>query len=197
MIVDQVKFKRGTTAAVLALTPAEGEPLYDKTIKQIRVGDGSTAGGKKVAMEDVGIDRTLLFNAFAYPAPATEWTPAVAGAHLGNGQTAKVVYLLLAGLQLGDIIKSYKLMGDATIAGTSTLDCKLVRVNKAHPLTTTDITSGAIVQITTGGAFAAAANPDDETVATEKQYLLQITGTTDAADAFDVMGAEVLVTRLP
>jgi len=77
-----------------------------------------------------------------------------------------------------------------------TLDCKLVRVNKANPLTTTDITNGAITQITADGNFDQAVNPDDETVITDSQYVLQLTGTTGVADEIYVTGVEVTITRL-
>jgi hypothetical protein len=43
----------------------------------------------------------------------------------------------------------------------------------------------------------AAANPDDETVATDKQYVLEILGTTGVGDSITLIGAEVVVTRLP
>jgi len=76
------------------------------------------------------------------------------------------------------------------------LDCKLVKINKAHPITTTDITNGAIVQIVAGGAFSAAADNDDETVSTDKQYVLEVLGTTGIGDSIKVMGAELLVDRM-
>jgi hypothetical protein len=43
----KINFKRGTTAQCDAITPTEGEPLYDTTLKQLRMGDGSLAGGHK------------------------------------------------------------------------------------------------------------------------------------------------------
>lgn len=197
MSFPTIKFKRGTTAQCDAVTPASGEPLYDETVEQLRMGDGSTAGGKKVAMQDIGVSRTFLANAFQFPAPGTDWTPTANGANLPVGKTAKTIWLPLNFLKIGDVITSYKLVGDAIIAGTSTLDCKLVSLNKADPLTTTDITSGAITQVTADGNFDAEANCADTTVETDKQYYLEITGTTDAADQFNIMGAEVAVTRLP
>ena len=139
---------------------------------------------------------TFTVNAFQYPAPGTDWTPAITGATLGVGKTAKICWLPLNFLKIGDIITSYNLVGDMIVAGTSTLDCKIVRVNKADPLTTTDLTNGGIAQQTANGNFDVTANVNDETVATDKQYLLQITGTTDAADEIKVMGAEVIITRL-
>jgi len=141
-------------------------------------------------------DVTFMANAFQYPVPATEWEPSGFGAHLPVAQTAALAYLPLNFLKIGDVIISYNLTGDMIVAGTSTLDCKLVRVNLADPITTTDITNGAIAQQTADGDFDVTASVDDETVATDKMYYLLITGTTDAADEIYVMGAEVLVRRL-
>lgn len=193
----KIQFKRGTTAQADAITPDSGEPIYDTTLDQLRIGDGATAGGDKVAMEGIGISRVFLANAFQYPNPGTDWTPSANGANLGVGLAAKTCWLPLNFLKVGDIITTYNLVGDAIIAGTSTLDCKLVSLNKANPLTTTDITNGAITQVTADGNFDSTANCNDTTVATDKQYYLEITGTTDAADQFNVMGAEVTITRLP
>ena len=191
------QFKRGTTAQCNAVTPANGEPLFDTTLKQLRMGDGSTAGGNNVAMEGVGVSRTFLVNAFICPAPGTDWTPQLEGVGLAQSRTAKKCWLPLNFLKIGDVITSYKLVGDAVEAAALTLDCKLVQVNKADPLTTTDITNGAITQVTADGNFDSEANPDDTTVATDKQYVLEILGTTGAGDSITVIGAEVIITRKP
>lgn len=142
------------------------------------------------------VSRVFHVNAFQYPNPGTDWTPAIQGATLGASLSAKKCWLPLNFLKVGDIITTYNLVGDVVEAATATLDCKIVRVNKADPLTTTDLTNGAITQITADGNFDSTANVDDETVATDKQYLLEILGTTGAGDAITVIGAEVTVTRL-
>ena len=139
---------------------------------------------------------TFLANVFMYPASGTDWTPQLEGAGLAASKTAKKCWLPLNFLKIGDVITSYNLVGDAVEVTALTLDCKLVRVNKADPLTTTDITNGAITQVTVDGNFDALANNDDETVATDKQYLLEILGTTGADDSIIVIGAEVVVTRI-
>ena len=193
----KIQLKRGTTAQCNAITPDSGEPLVDTTLKQIRIGDGSTAGGKKVAMEDIGIGRTFMANTFICPAPGTDWTPQLEGVGLAQNLSAKKCWIPLNFLKIGDIITAYNLVGDATLTTALTLDCKLVRVDKADPLTTTDITNGAITQITADGVIDSAANPDDETVATDKQYVLELLGTTGAGDSITIIGAEVVVTRLP
>jgi len=142
-------------------------------------------------------DVTFMANAFQYPNPGTDWTPELNGAGLGASLAAKKVWLPLNFLKIGDGIISYKLTGDAVEAAALTLDCKLVRINLADPLTTTDVAGGAITQIDADGDFdSEAALTAIETVATDKQYALEITGTTGVGDSITVMGAEVLVRRL-
>ena len=142
-------------------------------------------------------DVTFMANAFQYPNPGTDWTPELNGAGLGASLAAKKVWLPLNFLKIGDGIISYKLTGDAVEAAAMTLDCKLVRINLADPLTTTDVAGGAITQIDADGDFDSEATLTAiETVATDKQYALEILGTTGVGDAITVMGAEVLVRRL-
>ncbi len=45
----ELKLRRDVTGDIDAMTPAEGEPIYDITNKRLRVGDGSTAGGIHLA----------------------------------------------------------------------------------------------------------------------------------------------------
>lgn len=139
---------------------------------------------------------TFHVNAFQYPAPGTDWTPTLIGAHLAQSKSAKKIWLPLNFLKVGDVITTYNLIGDAVETTALTLDCKLVRVNKADPLTYTDLTNGAITQVVDDGNFDATANVDDETVATDKQYMLEILGTTGNGDTITVIGAEVTITRI-
>jgi len=142
-------------------------------------------------------DLTFTVNAFQYPAPGTDWTPQVEGAHLAQNKAAKNVWLPLNFLKIGDGIISYKLLGDAVENDTLTLNCKLVRVGLADALTTDDIAGGDIVEIDADGDFDSEATLTAiETVATDKQYVLEILGTTGALDTLTVMGAEVLIRRL-
>jgi len=144
-------------------------------------------------------DRQLVFcvNAFQYPAAGTDWTPTITDAQLGASKTAKKCWLPLNFLKVGDQIVSYYIVGDATEATALTLDCKLVRINYADPLTTTDISGGAITQITIDGNFRSQAIlTSPEVVAIQKQYLLEINGTTGASDQIDVIGAEITIRRL-
>ena len=143
------------------------------------------------------IVREFTVDAFQYPAPGTDWTPALTGAGLAASLSAKKCWLPLNFLQIGDQIVSYKLVGDVVEAATATLDCKLVKVNKADPITTTDVAGGGITQVTADGNFDSAATlTAAEVVATDKQYTLEIAGTTGEGDAITVMGAEVTVIRL-
>jgi len=142
-------------------------------------------------------DVTFTADAFQYPAPGTDWTPELKGAGLAASLVAKKVWLPLNFLKIGDGIISYKLVGDAVEAAAVTVDCKLVRVNLADPLTTSDVAGGGITQIDADGDFDAAATLTAiETVATDKQYVLEIAGTTGVGDAITVIGAEVLIRRL-
>ena len=141
------------------------------------------------------IVREFACNAFQYPAPGTDWTPAISGAGLAASLAAKVCWLPLP-LKIGDGIISYKLVGDVVEAAAATVDCKIVSVNKADPITTTDIAGGGITQVDADGNFDSEATLTAvEYVVTDKQYLLQITGTTGIGDSIIVMGAEVKVIR--
>lgn len=145
---------------------------------------------------------TFSVNAFQYPAPGTDWTSAITGATLVANKSTKKCWLPLNFLKIGDEIVSYKVVGDMHEEGgdTCTFDCKLVRVNKADPLTTTDVAGGGITQVTADGNFDAEATLTAlETMATDKQYLLELNGTTSNVsgnEAIKVIGAEIKVWRL-
>ncbi len=139
----------------------------------------------------------FMVNAFQYPNTGADWAPSASGASLPATRVGVICWLPLNFLKLGDQILSYKLVGDAIESAAITLDCKLVRVNKADPLNTTDIAGGGITQVDADGNFDSEATlTAAEVVATDKQYYLEILGTTGVADAILVMGAEVKVVRL-
>ncbi len=181
-IAEQTLVGRITSGVITALTAAQVRTL-------LNVEDGSNA-------TPVSYSRTFHINAFHFPNPAAGWLPTVYGAYLGASLSAVKCWLPLNFLKVSDIITAYNLVGDATETLALTLDCKLVQVNKADPLTTTDITNGAIAQVTAGGNFDIVVNPDDTTVATDKQYVLELLGTTGVGDEIYVTGAEVVITRL-
>jgi len=145
------------------------------------------------------VNSTKFFvNAFQYPTPATEWGPELSGAGLPDGQTAKVVWLPLNFLKEGDEIVSYTLVGDVTEASTASVDAQIYKIVKADPPTTTAITGGAMTQVTADGNFDVLTTlTAPEMVATDNQYVIQITGTTTSSDGIVVMGAEVVINRKP
>jgi len=143
------------------------------------------------------ITRVFMVNAFQYPATATEWAPTITGAYMAASIAAKKCWLPLNFLKIGDAIVDYKLTGDMIEAAAVTLDCKLVRVNLVDPLTTTDVAGGDIAQVDADGDFDSLATlTAAEVVATDKQYLLELLGTTGIGDSIYVMGAEVTIRRL-
>lgn len=153
-----------------------------------------------VAAENRVVEFTA--NAFQYPNPGTDWTPEKVGAGLAANLTAKICWLPLDFLKIGDQIISYKLVGDMHEEGgdTCTLDGKMYSANKTDPLTSTDIAGGGIAQVTADGNFDVLATlTAAEIVVTDKQYGIEITGTTSnvsSNEAIKVMGAEVKVIRL-
>ena len=141
--------------------------------------------------------RDVVFMANAFQYPGTDWIPQLEGAGLAASLVTKKVWLPLNFLKLGDSIISYTLNGDATEAIALTLDCKLVSVNLADPIGTTDVPGGDIVPVVATGNFSVTATLTAlEVVTTANQYVLEILGTTGAGDTITVMGAEVLVRRL-
>ena len=58
----EVKHRRGSTAQCDAMTPAEGEIIVDTTLKQTRVGDGTTLGGNKHVMSNATMDALRSFD---------------------------------------------------------------------------------------------------------------------------------------
>jgi len=136
-------------------------------------------------------------NAFQYPAPGTDWTPELHGAELGVSLAAKKCWLPLNFLKIGDQIISYRLVGDTTEGTGLTLDCQLYSIEKNAPPAENVIASGAIGPVSGSGTFDSEitlTNP--EVIATDKQYTLEVLGTTQAGDTITVMGAEIKVIRL-
>ncbi len=163
------------------------------TAAQITKLDGIEAGANATP---ASYSRTFHVNNFLFPDPISGWEPTVYGAYLAASMVALKCWIPLSFLKAGDIITAYNLLGDAIETNALTLDCKLVQVNKADPLTTNDITNGGMTQVTADGNFDVAVNPDDTTIVTDKQYVLELLGTTGLLDEIYVMGAEVVITRL-
>jgi len=136
-------------------------------------------------------------NNFKFPSNWDGWVSTLNGAELSASNTSQKVWLPLDFLKIGDEIVSYKIVGDMTEAAALTLDCKLVKINKADPVTTTDIAGGGITQVTgpSGNIDSESILSAVETVATDEQYTLEIDGTTGVGDSFILVGAEVKVNR--
>lgn len=71
---ERLRFRRGTRSAVDAVTPADGEPLWVNDDKELRLGDGSTAGGIPIAtqayVDEAGEARRYVHE---QPSPAAVW----------------------------------------------------------------------------------------------------------------------------
>ena len=103
----QLQLRRDTTANIGAITPAQGEPIYDVSRKALVLGDGATAGG-------------LCATPFA-----GTWTPQLEfGGTVVAGTTASGVWT-----QIGNLVFFYYSIqltakngsGGATIAGLQLL----------------------------------------------------------------------------
>jgi hypothetical protein len=181
LVVDQVN----TNETNVALKANSASPTFTGTVTLPDV----TMSGHTNA-------QVFLANAFHCPDPGTEWTPDIYGVSLPASQTAVKCWVPLNFLKVGDEIVSYSIIGDIAEVAAATLDCKLVKVNLADPLTTTDVAGGAITQIAVDGDFTGTKAPTAiETVVADKMYLLEVLGTTGAGDAISVMGVAVTVNR--
>jgi hypothetical protein len=49
LTTTQLQLRRDTAVNIAAITPAQGEPIYDVTNATLRMGDGATAGGSMLA----------------------------------------------------------------------------------------------------------------------------------------------------
>jgi len=200
-IRDSVGETEFNNSVLANLSPATGYALYSNAAQTDVPFFNSTFRGllnniTSFAPEQGYGGAVFDANAFQYPAPGTDWTPQLEGAHLAASLGTKKCWIPLNFLKQGDEIVSYRLTGDAVEAAALTLDCKLVRINLADPLTTTDVAGGAIVQVDANGNFDVLVTlTAKEVVATDKQYVLELLGTTGIGDSITVTGAEVRVNR--
>ena len=141
----------------------------------------------------------MLFNTFR--ATQVDWTPTKNGMELGANKAAKTMWCDLSGLKVGDEIVSYRIVGDMHEEGgdTNTLDCKIFSVTPGAPTTVVDITGGGIAQVTTDGNIDVEKTLDAvETIAADKQYGFEITGTTTTVSGNEkivIIGIEVDINR--
>ena len=162
--------------------------------------DWYTDNGTYSKLIMTGAPASFQADAFQYPAPGTDWTPALEGAVLAANKSAKKVWIPLPFFGVRDILVSYILVGDMHEEGgdTCTLDCKLVRITKADPLTTTDVANGAITQITADGDFAGqpSSSPNFSLTVSNEFIALEISGTTSNVSGNEfikIAGARVIV----
>ena len=190
----------GAGATSIVITPGTsivlGENVSFGGAQTFGTGSGLTTIGGDYTLTGHYQAQEFTANAFNFPAPATEWSPILAGAFFAASLTTKKCWIPLDFLKIGDEIVSYKVTGDCTESNALTLDVKLVRINKANPITTSDVAGGGIVQVDADGVFdVEAVLGGVEVVATDKQYALEVLGTTGVADTITLMGAEVKVNR--
>lgn len=141
--------------------------------------------------------QVFIANAFMCPTPgAAEWTPSALGVTLPTDGTAKKCWVPLNFLKVGDEIVSYTVVGNSLEAAAVTLDCKLVSLTGADPITVTDVAGGGIVQHTADGLIQAQKTLTAvETVATNMAYNFELLGTTGSGDSLSVIGIHVVVNR--
>jgi len=185
-MATQLQLRRGTTTQNNNFTGAVGELSIDTTLKQVRVHDGSTAGG--TAVPGTG----LPFGVAGNTAPATNT--------LSVGTPANVVIRSATG-QSGNVI-----IGDATATSSFSLDVRgtaNVGVFTSGAITSTGIVTGTgftagsavlaeaelelLDGLTPGTAIASKVVTTDSDLDTTGQRNLTISGELDAA-TLDISG---------
>lgn len=130
-----------------------------------------------------------------------DWADAAGGIGLAKNKTAKVAYLPVVGLQIGDVISAFKINAGVG-AGTgkaTTLDANLYSsVSKAGGSTQTDL--GGITQVSKEADYLVASSKtlaSASTVAANTNYYVKIAGTTADDDACDIVvtGIDLTITR--
>jgi len=141
--------------------------------------------------------QVFVANSFMCPTPgAAEWTPSALGVTLPTDSSAKKCWVPLDFLKVGDEIVSFTVVGNSLEAAAITLDCKLVSLTGADPITVTDVTGGAITQHTADGLIQAQKTLTAvETVATNMSYNFELLGTCGSGDSLSVIGIHVVVNR--
>lgn len=144
--------------------------------------------------------RTMFIPAGIGKAGATAgWTTAndTGDARCPASQTASTFTLPVLGLHLGDVVKSFKVIGQVESAGnTATLDADLRKLTNAAA-DPSDASIGAITQVSATADTAVTSEKDvtDETVASGEQLYVLLTATTAASTDIRVLGVEIEVDR--
>lgn len=113
-------------------------------------------------------------------------------------QTGSTYVIPIVGLRLGDIIKSYKVIGQVESAGnTATVDADLRRLTNAAA-DPSDASLGAITQVSATADTAITSSKTlatAETLATGEAIYLLVTVTTAAATDVRLLGVELTVSQ--
>ncbi len=150
-----------------------------------------------IGKETVQVQSPALYNRGG----DTEWAAAAGGLALPTNSSAKVAYVPIAGLKVGDIVTAYTVhAGIGAKTGSATVfDCSLYsNVAKAGGVTDTDI--GAITQVSKDADTLVASSKTLATasaVVANMQYYAKVTGTTpnDAANDIALTGFTLTVVR--
>jgi hypothetical protein len=145
-------------------------------------------------------DITMFYNQAAV---VSDWTISTSGAYLlALNITGKSLNFPLSGLQEGDIIQKFRVLGgvEAISGSATTLDACLWRVTKAAAADGTATSLGAITQVSAVADASVDSEKDvtDVTVADDYQYFVGVKGTTANTDECGAMvtGVEVDIKRL-
>lgn len=159
-----------------------------------------------VGVEEVGkkINRQLLVSALRGKVGATAgWviTGATDKSHatLPASQTGSTLVIPIWGLEVGDTITAFHLVGQIESAGGAvTLDADL-RSETVAAADNVDASVGAITQIAVSADTALSATQGKSglsaVVAVDKTYYLLVTGTTAASTDIDLLGVVLTITK--
>lgn len=141
----------------------------------------------------------VLFCGGAEVVTASGWAPAADGTtRLAQSLTAKIFYIPITGLKVGDVITAFRITGQVESGGNAaTLDADLRKVT-AGTADVTDASLGAITQVSvTADATVNSTKTlaSSSTVASLSGYYVVVTGTTGASTDIAVIGVEVTVNR--
>ncbi|SPF82154.1 Phage tail fiber protein [Pseudomonas phage GP100] len=150
MSANRFKFKRGTTAKVAAYLPQQGEPVYDTDTKELRVGDGTTAGG--VPVPNVG--------------SAAKWTTprtiTVSGAVTGSvaiDGSADVGITAVVGSTLQATLDSKAPLASPTLTGVPLAPTAAPGTNTTQLATTAFVDAARVVLVAADALKAPLASP--------------------------------------
>ena len=111
MPTTELKIRRDVTGDITAMTPAEGELIYDITEKHVRAGDGSTAGGNIQ-----GSAKDIQQQKFTYAlVTGTDTLAATLAPALGSYTTGFKALVEIANNNTGAVTINFNALGAKTI----------------------------------------------------------------------------------